>query len=120
MPSQRFAELFHALFTSAYIMFILTLVNKDIMNIEKSDGICSPTFFVDEFSGLFVLISINLFYEMIKIFRRHFNTTKIFIFTYFFYVIQVCFLLYRNEDNSGNKNHIFCCNIMASLSVWKY
>ena len=28
-----------------------------------------------------------------------------FLFTYFFYMIQVCFLSWENEDNSNNKNH---------------
>ena len=30
------------------------LLNYDIIDIEKSDGICSPTFVVDELSGLFL------------------------------------------------------------------
>ena len=30
------------------------LLNEDIVEIEKSDGICSLTFVVDEFSGLFL------------------------------------------------------------------
>ena len=30
------------------------LLNKDIVDIEKPDGICSLTFVVDEFSGLFL------------------------------------------------------------------
>ena len=29
------------------------LLNDDIVDIEKPDGICSPTFVVDEFSLLF-------------------------------------------------------------------
>ena len=29
-------------------------LNDDIVEIEKPDGICSPTFAVDEFSGLFL------------------------------------------------------------------
>ena len=32
--------------------------NNDIADIEKLDGICSPTFVVDEFSGLFLHQSI--------------------------------------------------------------
>ena len=37
-------------------------LNDDIVNIEKPDGICLPTFDVDEFSGLFLhptIFSIN-------------------------------------------------------------
>ena len=34
------------------------LLNYDIVDIEKPDGICSPTFFVDAFSGLFLYPSI--------------------------------------------------------------
>ena len=34
------------------------LLNDDIVDIEKPDGICSPTFVVDEFSGLFLHPSI--------------------------------------------------------------
>ena len=34
------------------------LVNEDIVDIEKVDGICSLTFVVDEFSGLFLHPSI--------------------------------------------------------------
>ena len=30
------------------------LLNDNIVDIEKSDGICAPTFVVDEFSGLFL------------------------------------------------------------------
>ena len=30
------------------------LLNHDIVDIEKPDRICSPTFVVDEFSGLFL------------------------------------------------------------------
>ena len=33
-------------------MFILHVFNVDIVDIEKLDGICSPTFVVDDFSGL--------------------------------------------------------------------
>ena len=31
------------------------LFNDDIVNIKKPDGMCSPTFVVDEFSGLFYI-----------------------------------------------------------------
>ena len=34
------------------------LLNDNITDIEKSDGICSPTFVVNEFSGLFLNPSI--------------------------------------------------------------
>ena len=34
------------------------LVNDDIVDIEKPDGICSLIFVVDDFSGLFLLPSI--------------------------------------------------------------
>ena len=29
------------------------ILNDDIVDIERSDGICSPTFVVDEFPGFF-------------------------------------------------------------------
>ena len=34
------------------------LLNEEIVDIEKSDGICLLTFVVDEFSGLFLYPSI--------------------------------------------------------------
>ena len=34
------------------------LLNDDIVDIKKLDGICSPTFYVEEFSGLFLHPSI--------------------------------------------------------------
>ena len=34
------------------LLFIL--LNDDIVDIEKPDGTCLPTFFVNEFSGLFL------------------------------------------------------------------
>ena len=37
------------------------LVNNKIVDVEKPDGLCLPTFVVDEFSGL-SLKSISLFY----------------------------------------------------------
>ena len=37
------------------------LVNNNIVDIEKPDGLCLPTFVVDEFSGL-SLKFISLFY----------------------------------------------------------
>ena len=39
-------------------MLIFYALNDDIVDIEKPDGICSPTFVVDEFSGLFLHPSI--------------------------------------------------------------
>ena len=39
-------------------MLIFYALNDDIVDIEKSDGICSPTFVVNEFSGLFFYPSI--------------------------------------------------------------
>ena len=42
-----------------YTSWVLSmLVNEDIVDIEKVDGICSLTFVVDEFSGLFLHPSI--------------------------------------------------------------
>ena len=35
------------------------LLNKDIVNIEKPDGICLLIFVVDEFSGLYLHSSID-------------------------------------------------------------
>ena len=40
--------------SSLFSMFL----NDDIVDIEKPDGICSPTFAVDEFSKLFLQLSI--------------------------------------------------------------
>ena len=34
------------------------LLNDDIVDTERSDGILSPTFAVDEFSGLFLHLSV--------------------------------------------------------------
>ena len=39
------------------------LPNEDIVDIEKADGVCSLTFVVDEFSGLFLYPS--MFYIML-------------------------------------------------------
>ena len=87
----------------SYLFFIL--LNEDIAEIEKPDGICLLTFAVDEFPGI-LFKSINLFYYAFKIckdnkkcfitclilikfyyfsvFRRHNYITKTFIFTYIF------------------------------------
>ena len=75
-----------------------------IADIDYRHGICSPTFVADDFSKLFLhpsiiltkdsycihnrwcllsfLVLIKLYY--LSVFRRHYNTTEIFIFTYFF------------------------------------
>ena len=42
-----------SLYTSCLFFMI---VHSDIVDIEKSDRICGPTFVVDEFSGLFSII----------------------------------------------------------------
>ena len=39
-------------------MLFYMLLNEDIVDIEKPDGICSLTFVVDEFSGLYLHPSI--------------------------------------------------------------
>ena len=44
-------KLFHAIFSSVYIMLIYMFANEDI---EKPDEICLLTFVVDEYSGLFL------------------------------------------------------------------
>ena len=49
-----FAKLFHAVFTSAYIMLFSMILNENIVDTKKPDGIWSPTFVVDEFSGVFL------------------------------------------------------------------
>ena len=41
----------------AWQLFFI-LLNDNIVDIEKPDGICSPTFVVDEISGLFLHPSI--------------------------------------------------------------
>ena len=48
----------------ATLFFFSMLLNEDIVGVEKPDGICSSTFVVDEFSGLFLhssVFSINSF-----------------------------------------------------------
>ena len=80
-------------------------LNDDVVDIEKPDGICLPTIVMYKFSGFFLHPSIfsikHLFYY--NVLRRHYNFTKIFIFTYFFYAIHVRFLLQKNECNSNKK-----------------
>ena len=46
-------------------MLIFMLLNYDIAEIEKPDSICSPTFVVNDFLGLFLHPSI--FYQRFKI-----------------------------------------------------
>ena len=46
---------FLPLYTSCLFSILL---NEDIVDIEKTDGICSLTFVVDDFSGLFIHPSI--------------------------------------------------------------
>ena len=36
------------------------LLNDNIVHVERPDGICSPTFIADEFSGLLLDLSIFL------------------------------------------------------------
>ena len=60
-------------------MLVSTSLNDDIVDIEKPDGICSLTFDVDDFSGLFLhkatfLSKIQLIFSAS---RRHCNVTKI-------------------------------------------
>ena len=60
MFSEGFTELFHAILTSTYTSCLFSmLLNENIVNIDKPDGICSLTFVVDEFSGLFLHPSIQ-------------------------------------------------------------
>ena len=59
------------------------LLKEDIVDIEKPNGMCSLTFDVDEFSGLFLHPSIFSIIHS-RVFRRYYNVTKIFILTYFF------------------------------------
>ena len=49
----------HTVVTSLYILRLFSiLLNEDIVDIENPDGVCSLTFVVDEFSGLFLYPSI--------------------------------------------------------------
>ena len=54
---------FHAVFTSVLYTSCLfsMLLNDDIVDIEKPEGICSPTFVLNEFFRI-IFTSINLFY----------------------------------------------------------
>ena len=54
-----FTKLFHAIFTFMYTSGLFSmLLNDDMVDIEKPDRICLPTFVVYEFSGLFLHSSI--------------------------------------------------------------
>ena len=53
--SQNFFMQSLPLYRSCWFSIIL---KGDIVDIEKPDGICLVTFFVDEFSGLFLHLSI--------------------------------------------------------------
>ena len=57
MLSLGFTKLFHAIFTSRYL-FCSVLLNDDVADIEKPNGICSPTFVVNELSRLFLHASV--------------------------------------------------------------
>ena len=60
--SQNFFIQSLPLYTSCF--FFSMLLNDHIVDIEKPDGICLPTFVVNEFSGLFLhpsIISINIY-----------------------------------------------------------
>ena len=58
------------------------LLKEDIVDIEKTNGMCSLTFTVDEFSGLFDHPSVFPIIHS-RVSRRYY-VTKIFILTYFF------------------------------------
>ena len=45
---QQISDFFHAIFTSVYSMLIFMYLNNNIVDIEKPDGICSPTLTVDD------------------------------------------------------------------------
>ena len=51
--SIAFAKLFHAIFTSVYII-IYILFNGTIVDIEKPDGICLPTCVVDNNNNIYL------------------------------------------------------------------
>ena len=53
-----FTKLFHVDFTLVFIMFISMLLNEDIIDFEKPDGICSLTSVVYDFSELFLNLSV--------------------------------------------------------------
>ena len=59
MLSLEFTKHFHTIIKSLHIMLISTLPKEDIIDIDIPDRICSLTFDVDEFSGLFLHPSIS-------------------------------------------------------------
>ena len=61
--SQNFFKQSLPLYAS-YLFFML--LSDDIVDIEKPDVICAPSFVVDEFSGLFLHLSIYLSFIPIK------------------------------------------------------
>ena len=65
-----------------------TLLNEDIAGIEKPDGICSFTFAVDEFSGLFLHASV---FSIIH--SRSFKIHKNFNFCYFLQILFYFFMI---------------------------
>ena len=110
-------------------LFSLPL-NDNIVDIEKPDETCLPTFVADLFSGLFLhppifcqrfkifinnkrwfvrfLILIKLWY--LNVFRRHYKITKIFIFTYVFVQIKFVLCSKRMKKTQAIKvNIIFWC-----------
>ena len=72
---------------------MLIFLNDNILDIEKPQGICSPTFVVDDFSGLFLHVSVfyqgieiyikikSCFISFLSVFKRHHSSAKVFIFT---------------------------------------
>ena len=97
--SENFFILSFPLHTSSSTSMIL---NDDVVEIEKPDGICLSTVVVYEFSGFCLHPSIFSIF-CYSVLRRRYNFAKIFIFTYFFYEIHVHFLLRKNEGNSYKK-----------------
>ena len=123
--SQNFLMQYLPLYTSCLFM----LLNKYIVNIEKSDGMRSPTLIVDKCSALFLhrsifsIIRLYLFcinnkwcfimflvlikFQSFSVIRMNFYMTKKKKkFHMPFYAIQICFLLRKNKSNSDNKNCI--------------
>ena len=64
------------------------LYTDDIHFYDKDSG--NVTFFCNEMAS-------------IRVFRRHYNTTKSFFLEYFFMSFKFAFFL-KNEDHAGNKN----------------
>ena len=57
--SRQYSQNLLRQFLSLYTSFLLPMfLNDDILDIQKPDRICSPTFAVDEFSGSFLQPSI--------------------------------------------------------------